>query len=149
MPHVAPGMGHDMGKRQPPDEFAEIAGQINQMVGQLWRWHFGEFSGRESWQPPVNVYQVDRCLEVCVELAGMQRQQIDVQVEPGRLVIRGIRQAPEPTRRHKKLRILSMEVDHGPFCRVIRLPDQVDLARVQSNYDQGMLWIHLPLREPG
>ena len=42
-----------------------------------------------------------------------------------------------------------MEIDHGSFCRTIRLPVQVDLGRVESTYDNGLLWIRLTLRAPG
>ncbi len=81
----------------------------------------------------------------------MDKQKIDVHVEPGRLTIRGEREAPqpptdEPAGRSSAVRIVMMEIDHGPFCRQITLPEQADLARVESRYDRGMLWVHIPLR---
>lgn len=137
-------------KTQPRDELDRMARQFNQVIGSFWQWHGGNFSPAESWTPAINVYMVGRRVEVCVDLAGLKKETIDVHVEPGTLVIRGMRQAPEPnSQADEELRILCMEVDHGPFCRRIRLPGQVDIARVESTYSEGLLWVRLPLRDHG
>jgi len=47
------------------------------------------------------------------------------------------------------MRILTMEIDHGVFCRQIGLSDQVDASKIDSRYENGLLWIILPLRVPG
>lgn len=108
--------------------------------------HFERVHSVEGWSPAVNVYRLDRHLAVCVDLAGIDRQSIDVRVEPGRLIVRGVRHAPDPRRQQEAMRIMVMEIDHGPFCRVLDLPPEVDLNRVESHYDNGLLWVTLPLR---
>jgi len=131
-------------------EFDGFSDQGMSTMNGLWHWHGGDFSPRDSWAPSINVYRLTTRFEVCVDLAGVPKHTIDVRVDPGRLVIRGVREAPAPECEDAdRLRILSMEIDHGPFCRVIVLPDHVDLGRVQSRYDNGMLWVTLPLRDPG
>jgi len=132
------------------DEFNHLAGQINKIFDQMWQHHLGDFSPTEGWAPPINLYQLSRRIEVCVDLAGVEKSSMNVQVEPGRLTIRGLRIAPEPPHdASEPMRILTMEINHGPFCRVIKLPSQIDLKRIESEYKQGLLWIRLPLREPG
>lgn len=94
----------------------------------------------------MNIYQLPGRLEVCLDLAGIDRQQIDVQVHPGTLRIRGTRLAPDPPSHDDgPLRILSMEIDYGRFSREMTIPQNVDLQRVESRYRDGMLWITLPL----
>ena len=111
-------------------------------------WHFSQFTPVESWHPAINVYRMQRRLDVCVDLAGADRKNIDVSVEPGRLTVRGSRGAPEPDRQADELTcILTMEIDHGQFCRTIDLPQHVELSRVQSQYRDGLLWISLPFRD--
>lgn len=110
------------------------------------------FSTDPQWSPPINVYQRAHRLEVCVELAGVDREQVDVHVEPGRLTIRGARRTPDPPGRGGKrpqgpMRILAMEIDHGRFSRVIAIPNQVRLDRVQSTYREGLLWVILPMHD--
>jgi HSP20 family protein len=127
-----------------------MASQLSQMMNKLWQWHTGDFCPIDTWSPSINVYRFDKRIELCCDLAGIEPRSIDVLVEPGRLLIRGLRQPPEPLRHEGEgMRILSMEIDHGPFCRTIRLPDQIDLTKVESEYRSGLLWIRLPLREPG
>ncbi|MEX0777113.1 MAG: Hsp20/alpha crystallin family protein [Phycisphaeraceae bacterium] len=129
------------------EEFQQMAGQVNKLVNQMWGSHFGEFCPTDTWSPSINLYRLERRLEVCVDLAGVDKRELDVRVEPGRLTIRGHRNAPEPRVGQEPMRIVSMEIDYGPFCRMMSLPEQVDLPRVTTEYVDGLLWIRLPLRE--
>ncbi|MEM6334355.1 MAG: Hsp20/alpha crystallin family protein [Planctomycetota bacterium] len=128
------------------------------------------FSAQTSWSPAINVYERTDEFIVCVDLAGIDRKQIDVSVRPGRLTIRGERPAPEPpadltteTQAQTEAdptrdappgepdpatRIRLMEIDFGPFARDIALPDTLDLDRVTSVYRDGILAVHLPRTTP-
>jgi len=137
----------DTTRRDVPDA---LSAEFTQVIGRFWRWQYGEFSPGDSWSPQVNVYRLPDRFEVCMELAGVQRQTIEVHVEQGRLTIRGVRTAPEPERPHDEpIRIVCMEIDHGSFRRSITLPTNVALERVESVYADGLLWVRLPLIEPG
>ncbi len=108
---------------------------------------FGEFRAAESWSPSVNLYQANDSIVVCVDLAGVDRRQIDIQVVPGRLTISGTRLSPTPNvAAQKGMRILSMEIDHGRFNRVVTIPETVDIERSESEYRDGLLWIDLPFK---
>ena len=136
--------------RNQRDELEQLANRAHQMMNKLWQWHAGDFLPDESWTPQVNVYQFERRLEVCVDLAGLEPSKIDVHIEPGRLVIRGVRPTPDPRRNpDEPMRLDAMEIDHGAFSRVLRVPDQVDIARVESQYLSGFLWIRMPFRDQG
>jgi HSP20 family protein len=99
-----------------------------------------------TWQPSLNAYRCENSIRVCLDLAGVDKERIDIQIEPGRLVIRGVRVAPEPAscEPHPQ-QILAMEIDHGPFQRELRLPAEVLRDEVTAEYRNGLLWIHLPL----
>lgn len=126
-----------------PEPFALV-------VGQTFYQSFSRFASTEAWSPAVNIYQLEDRLQVAVDLAGIERNRIDARVEPGRLLIRGVRPAPEPphdpSEGAQPMRILTMEIDYGPFARSIAIPENVDLASVSSEYREGMLWITLPLK---
>ena len=136
-------------KTAPHDEFEQMARRLTKLTDELLQGHFGEFCPIGTWQPAVNIYRLERQLEVCMDLAGINPQSVEVHVEPGRLTIRGHRPSPEPDHPHAHMRILAMEIDHGPFSRVVQIPEHVQLARVRTEYVDGMLWIRLPLRDPG
>jgi HSP20 family protein len=127
-----------------------LHGQLGDVVYQLTRVQFSQFSPHEVWRPAVNVYRCADCVTICVDLAGVDRKRIDLRVEPRRVVIRGQRQPPEPVSDDKKpIQILVMEIDYGAFEREVLLPSDVDPERVTAEQRNGLLWICLPLRTHG
>ena len=129
------------------DEFDRAFREMSGAAHRSWAQTFGQFQSTEGWAPSVNLYQLPDRIDVCVDLAGMSPSDIDVQVEPGRLRIRGVRPAPTPEREEgEAMRLLAMEIAHGPFCRTISLPRNIDSRAVTSEYLGGMLWVRLPLR---
>jgi len=121
--------------------------QLGEVVQQMTRVHFSRYCPPKGWRPAVNVYRLQGGLQICVDLAGVDRPMIDLTVERGRLLLRGNRRPPEPAQGSgQALQILTMEIDCGPFERELTLPPQVDAERVSAEYRNGMLWIHLPLR---
>ena len=111
------------------------------------RLHFSRF-GSPTWQPAINAYRCDKCVRVCVDLAGVERERIDLTVEPERLILRGVRDVPEPTHAEgRAVQMLAMEIDYGPFEREVRLPVSVEIEKVHAEQRNGLLWISLPLKE--
>ena len=124
-----------------------LEGQLGDVAYELTKVEFSNFHATGRWRPPINAYQCDRCLRICVDLAGVDRDDILLQIEPGLLTLRGRRALPEPDEsRHPSTQVLAMEIDHGTFEREIRLPRNVDRKRVHAEQQNGMLWIHLPLQ---
>lgn len=99
-----------------------------------------------TWQPAMNVYRSDGCVQICVELAGVDRSEVALTVEPTRLLIRGTREVPEPDKKRAGLQMLVMEIDYGPFERIIELREEIDVHKVRAEQQNGWLWIHLPLK---
>ena len=112
---------------------------MEDLVRRSWR-----FSASPRWQPAVNICETPDTYCVCVDLAGMRRDKIDVRVEPGRLTIQGQRPIPRPKAKCDQLRMRQMEINHGPFCRELDLPPDVDTDNIAATYRNGMLWIELP-----
>lgn len=98
------------------------------------------------WRPAMNAYRCEGAIRVCFDLAGVDKERIDIQIEPGRLVVRGVRKPPEPSSGEPCAeQILAMEIDHGPFLRELRLPVNVSRDDVTAEHRNGLLWINLPL----
>ncbi len=118
----------------------------DQLAAQLQGLHFsGPHPSAAHWQPAVNVYAHGDRLEVCVDLAGVRKQDIKVDVEPRRLVVHGHREPPDCGSERKACgRVLAMEIADGPFQRVLELPVVVDTSKVEARQDNGWLWITLP-----
>jgi HSP20 family protein len=100
------------------------------------------------WEPAINAYRCDDCIRICVELAGVDRSQIDVTVRQRRISIQGVRDVPEPKEKdHRVVQTIAMEIDYGAFQRELELPEEIDVQEVQADQRNGLLWIHLPLKK--
>lgn len=133
-----------MGEKHREIRLKVLQGELGNLAYKLT--HLQMTQPAHGWQPAINVYRCDRCLKICVDLAGVEKSKIDLKVEHGRLRLRGERALPEPTGSERPCRqILAMEIDHGPFEREIALPRGVGIAHVTAQQRQGFLWITLPL----
>lgn len=108
----------------------------------------------QQWAPSVDISQTER--EWCVEadLPGVNRDQIEVQVQDHHLVLSAqMRQETEEDtggdgqpgrgqaggrRYHRR------ERRFGTFQRVIPLPENVDEEQIRCDFSNGVLTIHIP-----
>lgn len=122
--------------------------ELGNIASQLTRVHFNFLSTAEGWRPAINAYRCGNRFVVCVDLAGADRDSLQVQAEPGRLTIRGERPPPEPPcNQPQPVQVLQMEIDYGHFERVLELPAEIDPKRITAEHRDGLLWIDLPVRD--
>ena len=119
------------------DQFKHI-GRITQPAGQK---SFFRFCPPDAWQPATNLYETENRYMVCMDLAGVNRSEISVEVRQDVLVISGRRESPRPMSRSK---VHLMEIDHGNFCRSIAIPSSVSVENIEARYADGYLWVELP-----
>ncbi|PYR63644.1 MAG: hypothetical protein DMF87_04770 [Acidobacteria bacterium] len=102
-------------------------------------------AARGSWMPPVDVYETEgHDLMVKAELAGMTREDIEITVENGTLVLKGQKKFDETIKEEHYRRI---ERNYGQFFRSFTLPNTVDTSKVAADYKNGILTVKLPFRE--
>ena len=123
--------------------FTELSKQMRSMLDALQGDQlFGTRSGH-GWQPRINVYEVPDAYWVCVELAGVPSDEIDIRVESGILYICGTRPKPSLPAESPTVGVHTMEIDSGAFSREVPLPSDVVIERITANYRDGYLWIEL------
>lgn len=124
-----------------------LHGTLGDVTYQVTRVQFQSFAP-QTWQPAINAYRCESAVRICVDLAGVDRSVIDLTVEPRRILLRGERDAPEPTDDEgRPLQLLALEIDYGPFEREVILPSEVDVEQVRAEQRNGLLWICLPLKK--
>lgn len=123
-----------------------ILSMTDHVATQLRGLHFAGFlPPATEWQPSVNVYEHAEGLEICVDLAGVRREDIAVQVDRRRLIIRGHREMPDCGRGREGCgRLLIMEIPDGGFERVLEFGWDLDARRIDARQDNGWLYISLP-----
>lgn len=95
------------------------------------------------WQPRIDVYQGEQAISIQVEAPGLDEDQLRLRFDSGHLIIEGVR--PRPVLDGPR-RCLQMEIEHGPFRRVLSLPPEIDAARIEARYQSGLLSITIPRR---
>ncbi|MGF1633898.1 MAG: Hsp20/alpha crystallin family protein [Phycisphaerae bacterium] len=74
--------------------FGGISREIEKLAEQINRGYY-RFCPTDTWTPAVNLYELPRAYLVCVDLAGVEKEAIDLTVVQGRLRLQGRRSVPE------------------------------------------------------
>ena len=111
-------------------------------------WGRTRYVSRRStgFSPNVDVYycgEPQRAV-VKVDLAGVELSEVGIEVSGRHLAIVGERPVQETEGRVYQ----QVEIPSGPFRRVVELQVDVDAERAKATYEDGVLRIELPLRDP-
>jgi HSP20 family molecular chaperone IbpA len=106
----------------------------------------GEGGQPGKWMPPVEILQRGDQLVICVDLPGISRESVDVEIQRDRVIVEGERkEAPQPTDAPGFRR---SERSYGPFHRTVPLPDGVDPDSAHAAMRDGVLEITLRMPTP-
>ncbi len=97
-----------------------------------------------GWAPALDVHEDKDSFSIRVELPGMKREDIEVSLQDGALIISGERKEEkvnEGTEVHRQERF------YGRFSRALTLPSAVAGDKVKAQYKDGILTVTLPKAE--
>jgi HSP20 family protein len=100
-------------------------------------------AGHSAWTPNTDVYETPDHLVVKMEIAGIDRNDLEITVNDRLVLVRGYRKDPCRQRQHR-CSFRQMEIDYGYFERRIVIPRSVDGSRVRAQFNNGFLHIELP-----
>ena len=97
-----------------------------------------------GWTPAVDLYETADRFVLSIELPGLKRDQIKIELQHEILTVRGERgvQHEEGAQFHR------VERGHGPFGRSFSLPQPVDAEKVQAEFRDGVLTVVIPKLAP-
>lgn len=106
---------------------------------------FGEASGPSGRGvfPPVNVFSDPDGYVVKIEVPGASAADLQIEGHGRTLTIKGKREVPAPQGGSFHRR----ERDAGQFGRSLQLPEDLEVARAEATYKQGVLTIRILKRE--
>jgi HSP20 family molecular chaperone IbpA len=93
-----------------------------------------------GWEPPMDVFDTDTEFVVIMDIAGMVRKDISVFTDGHILRIGGVRKDIIPA---GKKQFHSLEIQVGPFQRLIGIPVPVVGDSLSTHYSNGLLEIRL------
>jgi len=95
---------------------------------------------KDSFMPSVNVSETNTQFEVSVELPGLKKEDINVDLEKGSLTISGERKFKNEEEGKNYHRV---ETQYGKFSRSFYLPDIIDEDSILAKYEDGILHISI------
>jgi HSP20 family protein len=126
--------------------FARMRREMDQMLGA--GWGRAAYVSRRStgFSPNLDVYYCGdpQRAVVKVDLAGVDLDDVGIELSGRQLAIVGERPVQETEGRVYQ----QVEIPSGPFRRVVELQADVDAERAKATYEDGVLRIELPLRDP-
>ena len=94
--------------------------------------------------PPVDIVETSDDVVLRVELPGVDKADIDIQIENEILILKGERRFEKEVDQEHYYR---MECSYGTFQRTFTLPQSIQKDKIQANMIRGILEIRLP-KEP-
>ena len=90
---------------------------------------------------PIDVIEQEGVLKIRAAIPGIDPNELEIQVEKNVLTIRGeVKHEVESD----DVKVYRREVSYGAFSRSVRLPENLDLDKVEANFKNGIVTISLP-----
>jgi HSP20 family protein len=101
---------------------------------------------RGGFSPAVDVYYTSDPPRAVVraDLAGIDPNEVSLEIRGRELILSGHR---EPEVGEDRV-YQQLEIEHGPFRRVVALGADVDADAADARYEDGILTVELPLTRP-
>jgi HSP20 family protein len=96
------------------------------------------------WAPEVEVSEDGNQLRICVDLPGISKENVKVDIHEGMLTVQGERRE-ERTEGGQQQGFRRSERRYGSFYRSIALPEAADAEQAQASMKEGVLEITIPL----
>jgi HSP20 family protein len=105
-------------------------------------WLRGATAGTGAF-PPINVFQQDDNLVAIIELAGVNKSDLEIQAKDNTIRISGKKDVkyPDKVSLHRRERL------SGTFDRTLTVPIQIDADRIKAEYRDGVLALFIPRAE--
>ncbi len=101
----------------------------------------GEELSENAWRPSADIYETPEGIVIQMDLPGVEKQDVNVEIKNNRLIIQGSRPAGVEIAREAYYR---RERLHGPFQRSFALRTTVSPDGIKASFKNGVLTIVIP-----
>ena len=101
-----------------------------------------QLTGPVAWSPNLDLFEKDHRLIARMDLPGMKKEDVRVEVADGHLTISGERHYEMEKKEESYYR---SECEYGRFARTIPLPEGATADGVKAAFENGVLEVSVPL----
>ena len=133
--------------QEPFNVLRQMTSELDRMFDQPWtlfRWPSADLATPDApiWAPKVDVMTKDGKLVTRVDLPGMKKEDVLVEVQDGYLMLSGERKKEI---KEEKDDVYREEREYGSFFRTVPLPQGVAVDDVKATFNNGVLEVTVPL----
>lgn len=110
--------------------------EVQQDLNRMW-----DGAGASGWTPAVDVREDDEGIELWMDLPGVPREAMSIELDHRVLTVRGERALPFATEGGALHRVERL---HGAFARSFKLPQGIQDEAIQADLKDGVLVVRLP-----
>jgi len=125
-------------------EMEDMSDRLNRFFGSWTRPYEKEALAVAEWAPAVDIQETDKEYLVKAELPEVEKNDVKVTVQDNILTIQGERKQEKEEKGKKFHRI---ERSYGTFLRTFGVPEEVEPTKVEAEFKDGLLKVHLPKTE--
>ena len=97
----------------------------------------------QSWAPKVNVFENDKLYTVTLDIPGVEKKNVNIEVEGSALIVSGKREEVN----EKDMSLYYSQTRYGNFSRTFNLPEEINVEKISAKYKNGTLNLTLPKME--
>lgn len=122
----------------------QMTSELDRMFEDPWtvRWPALQFENAALWSPKVDVFEKDNRLVTRIDLPGVKKDDVTVEVGDGQLKMFGERKNETE---EKDKNFYRCERDYGSFYRTVPLPEGVKPEDVKASFENGVLEVSVPI----
>lgn len=141
-------MKHDLIIREPDLYFDSIHNELNNFLRDTLLVHANPLNVKKNsiWRPAVEIKQNDKNYKVKVQLPGVNKDDIEVELDNDFMTITAEihEEAEEKEEKAKNERYHTSEFRYGRYQRTISFDQPVKIEESTAFYDKGVLTITIP-----
>ena len=96
-----------------------------------------------NWTPEVSVFENDKLYTVTLDIPGVEKKDVNIEVEGSTLIVSGKREESN----EKDMSLYYSQTRYGNFSRTFNLPEEINVEKIGAKYKNGTLVLTLPKME--
>ncbi len=123
------------------EDFGPLGSDLEKTIEDMFRSMSPAFTLAErSWKPPMDMNETPEEIVIVAEVAGVEKDDLEVEISSKAVRIKGNRIARHCT---DETTYRLAEIQYGRFERILYLPAPIDTEVVSAGYTNGILEIRL------